>query len=112
MTYIVATKVRLQLSCQNLQRGTLSNTVGTDKSEYLTGARSGETMKLERVRSITVRDLRFKVGGEGRVFRGHGSKSNFLLFVPSRWALNAVSSSIMRSASCALQLWSHLGDRT
>ena len=62
MTYIVATKVRLQLSSKNLQSGALSNTVGTDESEHLTRARSGQTVKLEGVCGVTMCYLRVEVG--------------------------------------------------
>ena len=62
MTYIVATKVRLQLSRKYLEGGTLSDTVGTDESEHLTRARSGQTVKLEGVCGVTMCYLRVEVG--------------------------------------------------
>ena len=61
-THIVAAKVGLQLSSKNLEGGTLSDTVGTDKAEHLARARGGETVKLERVRGVTMCDLRIEVG--------------------------------------------------
>ena len=39
--YIVATEVWLQLSSKDLESGTLADTVGTDKTQYLTGTRGG-----------------------------------------------------------------------
>lgn len=60
----MATQVGLKLSAENLQRGTFSNTVGSDKTENL--ARSGhrQTVELEAVGAITVGDLALEVGGQ------------------------------------------------
>jgi hypothetical protein len=61
---VVATQVGLELSAENLQRGTFTNTVGSDKTENL--ARSGhrQTVELEAVGAITVGDLALEVGGQ------------------------------------------------
>lgn len=63
-THVIAAEVRLQLSSKDLQRGTLADTVGTNKPKYLTRARSGETVELESVGGITVCDLRLQVRGQ------------------------------------------------
>jgi hypothetical protein len=60
----VSAQVGLELSTQNLEGSTLSNTVGTDKSKHLTGSGHGETMQLEAVGAISVGDLALKVGGQ------------------------------------------------
>lgn len=60
----MATQVGLKLSAENLQRGTFTDTVGSDKTENL--ARSGhrQTVELEAVGAITVGDLALEVGGQ------------------------------------------------
>lgn len=57
-------QVRLELAAKNLQRGTLANTVGSDKTEHLVRARHGQAVKLEAVGAITVGDLALEVGGQ------------------------------------------------
>ena len=59
---VITSKVRLQLSAKNLQSGTLSDTVCTDETKDLSGARHGKTVKLETVRGVTVGDLGFQIG--------------------------------------------------
>lgn len=61
---VVAAQVRLQLATQNLQRGTLADTVCSDETEDLTGARHRQTVKLEAVGGVTVGDLALQVGGQ------------------------------------------------
>jgi hypothetical protein len=61
---IVAAQVRLQLATQNLQRGTLSDTVCSNETEDLTGTGHGQTVKLEAVGGVTVGDLALQVGGQ------------------------------------------------
>lgn len=73
---IVATQVRLELSGENLQGGTLANTVGSDKTEDLVGARHRQAMKLEAVGAIAVGDLALEVGGQ--VDDGDGVEGAFL----------------------------------
>ena len=46
---VVTTEVRLQLATENLQRGTLSNTVCSNQTENLTGTGHGKSVKLETV---------------------------------------------------------------
>lgn len=60
----MSAQVWLELSAEDLQGGTLSNTVGSDKTQDL--ARSGhrQTMQLEAVGAITVGDLALEVGGQ------------------------------------------------
>ena len=59
-----ASKVGLQLACQNFESGTLANTVGTDKTKDLTGAGHGQTVQLEAVGGVTVCDLALEVCGQ------------------------------------------------
>jgi hypothetical protein len=61
---IVSAQVGLELSTQNLEGSTLSDTVGTDKSKHLTGSGHGKTVQLEAVGAISVGDLALKVGGQ------------------------------------------------
>lgn len=61
---VVAAQVRLQLATQNLQRGTLSDTVCSNETEDLTGTGHGQTVKLEAVGGVTVGDLALQVGGQ------------------------------------------------
>jgi hypothetical protein len=60
----VSAQVGLELSTQNLEGSTLSNTVGTDKSKNLTGSGHGKTMQLEAVGAISVGNLALKIGGQ------------------------------------------------
>lgn len=74
---IVAAQVGLELSAEDLQGSTLSNTVGSDKTEDLAGSGHRQTMQLEAVGAISVGDLALEVGGqvddgdgfEGALFR-------------------------------------------
>jgi hypothetical protein len=59
-----ATKVGLQLASQNLQCGTLSDTVGTDQTQDLTGSGHGQTVQLEAVGGVAVGDLALEVCGQ------------------------------------------------
>lgn len=61
---VVSTQVGLELATQNLEGGTLSNTVGSNKTEDLARSRHGKTMQLEAVGSISVGDLALEVGGQ------------------------------------------------
>lgn len=61
---VVAAQVGLKLSTQNLQRSTLSDTVGSDETKNLTGTGHGQTVKLEAVGGVTVGDLGFQIGGQ------------------------------------------------
>lgn len=57
-------QVWLELSAEDLQGGTLSNTVGSDKTQDLARPRHRQTMQLEAVGAITVGDLALEVGGQ------------------------------------------------
>lgn len=57
-------KVGLQLARQNLQSGTLSDTVGTDQTEDLTRTGHGKTVQLEAVGGVAVGDLALEVCGQ------------------------------------------------
>jgi hypothetical protein len=59
-----ASKVGLQLACQDLESGTLANTVGSDQTEDLTRAGHGKTVQLEAVGGVTVCDLALEVCGQ------------------------------------------------
>lgn len=59
-----ASKVGLQLAGQNLERGTLANTVGTDQTKDLSRAGHRKTVQLEAVGGVTVCDLALEVGGQ------------------------------------------------
>jgi hypothetical protein len=59
-----ASEVRLQLACQNLEGGTLANTVGTDQTKDLAGSGHGKTVQLEAVGGVTVCDLALEVCGQ------------------------------------------------
>ena len=59
-----ATKIGLQLASQNLQCGTLSDTVGTNQTQNLTGSGHGQAVQLEAVGGVTVCDLALEVRGQ------------------------------------------------
>ena len=59
-----AAKVGLQLSGQNLQCGTLSDTVGTNQTQDLARTGHGKTVQLEAVGGVTVGDLALEVCGQ------------------------------------------------
>jgi hypothetical protein len=59
---VKTSEVGLQLSTENLQRRTLSNTVGTDETKHLSGTGHGKTVKLETVGGVTVGNLGLQVG--------------------------------------------------
>lgn len=61
---IVATEVGLELSTENLQRGTLSDTVGSNQTKDLAGTGHRKPMELEAVGAIAVGDLALQVGGK------------------------------------------------
>lgn len=61
---VVSAQVGLELSAENLQGGTLSNTVCSDQTENLAGSGHGQTVQLETVGSISVGDLAFEIGGQ------------------------------------------------
>lgn len=58
------TQVGLELASQDLEGGTLSDTVGTDETEDLTWTRCWQSVKLEGVCVVTVGDVRLEVGGQ------------------------------------------------
>jgi hypothetical protein len=61
---IEASQVRLQLATENLQRGTLADTVGPHESQYLARAGHRQPVQLEAVRRVSMRDLGLEVGGQ------------------------------------------------
>jgi hypothetical protein len=73
---IVSTQVGLKLSTQDLEGGTLSDTVGSNKTQDLTRSRHGKSVQLETVGAISVGDLALKVGGQ--VDDGNGVEGTLL----------------------------------
>lgn len=72
----MAAQVGLELSAENLQRGTFTNTVGSDKTKHLTRSWHRQTVELEAVGAITMGDLALEVGGQ--VDDGDGVEGAFL----------------------------------
>lgn len=60
----MSSQIRLQLSRQDFQSRTLSNTVRTDETKYLTRTWHRQSMQLEAVRRVSMSDLCFEVGGQ------------------------------------------------
>lgn len=73
---IVTAQVGLELAAENLQGGTLSDTVGSYETKNLTGSGHRQTMQLKTVGTITVGDLAFQIGRQ--VDDGDGVKGAFL----------------------------------
>lgn len=69
-------EVGLQLAAEDLEGGTLADTVGAHETEDVAGARGGETMELEAVGRVAVGDLGLEVGGQ--VDDGDGIKGALL----------------------------------
>ena len=63
-THIVAAEVRLQLACEDLERGALANTVRPDEPEHLARARRRQTVELERVSGVPMGDFGVEVRGQ------------------------------------------------
>jgi hypothetical protein len=61
---VVAAQVGLELAAENLESGTLANTVGSDKTENLARAGHGQTVKLEGIGTIAMGHLVLEVGGQ------------------------------------------------
>lgn len=61
---VIPAQVRLELATQDFQRGTLSNTVGSDETKNLTRTGHGQTVQLETIGRVTVGDLGFQIGGQ------------------------------------------------
>lgn len=60
----ISAEIGLELAAENLQCGTLSDTVGTHKAQHLTGPRRRQSVELEAVGGVSVGDLGFEVGGQ------------------------------------------------
>jgi hypothetical protein len=58
---VVPSEVGLQPATENLERSTLADTVGSDETEDLAGARHRQTVQFEGVGAIAVRHLRLEV---------------------------------------------------
>ena len=63
-TNIVTAEVGLELSCEDFEGCTLANTVGADKTKNLARSWCWQTMELECIRGVTMRNFRLKIGGE------------------------------------------------
>jgi hypothetical protein len=61
---VEAAQVGLELAAENLQGGTLSDTVCSDETEDLAGAGHGQPVQLEAVGRVAVGDLGLEVGGQ------------------------------------------------
>lgn len=61
---VVTTKIGLEFTTENLQGGTLANTVGSDKTKNLIGTGHRQTMELEAVGAISVGNLALEIGGQ------------------------------------------------
>lgn len=85
---LISSQIGLELPTENLQRSTLSNTVGTDKTQNLSGSWCRQTMKLEAVRGISVGDVGFKVGWQ--IDNVDGSEGAFL------WANTTSNTQVFR----------------
>jgi hypothetical protein len=73
---IISSQVRLQFTTENLQCGTLSNTVSSDQTKNLTRSWHRKSVKLEAVGRVSVSDLGFEVGRQ--VDDADGSEWTFL----------------------------------
>src|SRR3954447_17854376 len=58
---IISSQIWLQLSTQNLEGSTLSNTVGTHQTQYLSRSGCRQSMELEAVGGVSVGDMGFEV---------------------------------------------------
>lgn len=61
---VIATQVGLELSAQNLQRRTLSDTVCADQTQDLARTGHGQSVELEAVGRVSVGDLGLEVRGQ------------------------------------------------
>lgn len=73
---VISAQVGLELATENLQRGTLTDTVCSNKTEDLTGTGHRKTVELEAVGRVTVGDLALEVGRQ--VDDVNGAKWTFL----------------------------------
>jgi hypothetical protein len=61
---VIAAKIGLQLSAENLQCGALANTIGTNESQHLARTGHGQPVQLEAVRRVSMGDLGLEVRGQ------------------------------------------------
>ena len=61
---VVTSQVGLELATENLQRGTLANTVCSNQTQHLSRTGHRQPVKLEAVRRVSVGNLGFEVGGQ------------------------------------------------
>lgn len=59
-----ASQVGLELSAENLQCGTLADTVCSNKTQHLSRTGHRQPVQLEAVRRVSVSDLGLEVGGQ------------------------------------------------
>lgn len=69
---VESAQVGLELAAENLESGTLADTVGSHQTENVAGPRHGQTVELEAVGGITVGDLALEV--RGQVDNGDGAE--------------------------------------
>lgn len=61
---VVAAKIGLELAAQDLQRRALADSVCSNQSQHLSRTGHGQSMQLEAVRRVSVRDLGLEVRGQ------------------------------------------------
>ena len=108
--YVVSSKIRFELSGQNLQRRALSDTVSSHKTKHLTRSWGRESMQFERIGGITMGDLRLQVcrqvddrnsfertpaAGINEKNVGHGDKTHFLTQIPQPMHRNSEMKAIL-----------------
>ena len=69
-------QIGLELAAENLQGSTLSNTVGSNKTEDLARTRHGQPMKFEAVGAIAMSNLTLEIGGQ--IDNGDGFEGTLL----------------------------------
>jgi hypothetical protein len=69
-------QVGLQLATENLQSGTLADTVGSNQSKHHSGTGHGQSVELEAVGRVSMGDLALEV--RGQVDDGNGAERTFL----------------------------------
>ena len=84
---VIPAQVGLQLSTENLQSSTLSDTVGTDETQHLARTGHRQTVELKTVGRVPMRHLCLEIGGqvdnvdgtEGAFFRADTATNTQLL---------------------------------
>lgn len=61
---VIAAQIGLQLARQNFECSTFADTVGADQTQYLARPRHWQTVQLEAVGRVAMRDLCLEIGGQ------------------------------------------------